>query len=145
MISIPNLEQARNLIKKSKEKPIIVEAQNDEFNRKILEYGKFNILLSPEKGARKDTPKQLDSGLNNVLVDIAAKNKVAIGINLEDIKKLDKKAKATRLARIKQNIKICRKAHCNIKVINYTDKIDAFNLLISLGASTEQAKKAISS
>jgi len=143
MISTSNLEEAKKLIK-SEKSPIIVEAQNDEFNRKILEYGHFNILLSPEIGQRKDIPKQLDSGLNHILANIAVKNKVSIGINIGEIKKLDKKAKAQRLTRIAQNIKICRKAGVEIKAINFFDKISAINLLLSLGASSQQAKKAFS-
>jgi len=142
MISTANLDQAKNLIRKSKERPIIVEAQDNEFNRKILEYGRFDILLSPERLSKKDAPKQLDSGLNNVLADIATKNKVAIGINIEELSRLDKKAKAQRLGRIKQNIKICRKSKTQIKAINCKDKLDAFNLLLSLGASSNQAKNA---
>jgi len=43
MISTNNIEQAKRLIKNSKEKPILVKAQDDHFNRKILEYGKFDI------------------------------------------------------------------------------------------------------
>ena len=49
MINTQNIEQAKNLIKETietKENPIIVKAQSPDFNRKILEYGKFNILLS---------------------------------------------------------------------------------------------------
>ena len=141
MISTTNPEQAKKLIKQEKA-PIIVEAQNDDFNRKILEYGKFDILLSPEKGQRKDSQKQLDSGLNHVLAEIASKNKVAIGINLAEIQSLDKKSKAQRLAKIKQNIKLCRKSKTLIKVLNFQDKLNAHNFLVSLGASTEQAKKA---
>lgn len=143
MISTSNLEQAKHLIKAEK-RPVIVQAQDEIFNRKILEYGKFDILLSIEKTAQQDKPKQLDSGLNHILAEIASKNKVAIGIDLKEISNLDKKAKAKRFARINQNIKICRKAKTNIKAVNYSDKINAFNLLISLGASSQQAKKAIS-
>lgn len=142
MISTSNIEQARNAIRKSREKPIVVEAQDNEFNRKILEYGRFQILLSPEKHGKKDSQKFLDSGLNSILANIATKNSIAIGINVEEISKLDKKAKAQRLARIKQNIKICRKSKTEIKVIGYKDKLDAANLLLSLGASTQQAKSA---
>jgi len=75
MISTTNLEQAKNLINKAKEKPIIVQASSNSFNRKMLEYGKFDILLSPETGNRRDKIKSLDSGLNHVLAKIATKNK----------------------------------------------------------------------
>ena len=144
MINTSNLEQAKNLIKQSKEKPIIVRAQNLEFNRKILEYGKFNILLSIENNTDKsESKKYLDSGLNHILAKIAAKNNTSIGINMQEIKSIDKKNKAMRLAKIIQNIKICRKAKTKIKLLNYQDKITAFSFLISLGSSTRQAKEAI--
>ena len=143
MINATNIEQAKGLIKSSKEKPIIVQAQNDDFNRKILEYGKFDILLSPEVGKRKRTLRNIDSGFNHVLAKIAEKNNVAIGINLAEISKLAKEEKAKRLERLIQNIKTCRKAGTKITLLNYKDKKDAFSFLISLGASTSQAKEAL--
>lgn len=142
IISTKSIEEARNLIKKS-EKPIIVQAQDDEFNRKLLEYGNFDILLSPEAGTKRDKPKQLDSGLNSILSVIAEKNKIAIGIDIKDINSLEKAEKAKRLARIKQNIKICKKIKTKLAVINTKDKKDASALLLSLGASTQQAKQAL--
>ena len=143
MISTSNIEQAKNQIKKSKEKPLIILAQNDEFNRKLLEYGKFDILLSPESGQRARTLRNIDSGLNHVLAHIAAKNKIAIGIDMEELNKLPKKEQALRLERIIQNIKICRKAKVKIALLNWKDRKDAFSFLISLGASTQQAREAI--
>ena len=141
MISTSNIEQAKQLIKKSKEKPLIVEAQSNEFNRKLLEYGKFDILLSPEKPGTRDKIKSLDSGINSIMAKIAAKNKVAIGIDMSNIRKLEKKEKAIRIARIRQNIKIARKAKTKLKILNYKDKKDASSLLTSLGASTQQIKE----
>ena len=123
--------------------PITVQAQEDNFNRKLLEYGKFQILLFPDKSNRRDKPKQLDSGLNHVMARIATKNKVAIGFNIKEIQNLNKKEKAIELGRLKQNIKICKKAKTKIKLINYKDKKDAQNFLLSLSASTQQAKEAI--
>ena len=79
MINTNNIEQAKKLIKSSKEKSIIIKAQSLEFNRKILEYGKFHILLSIESSIeKKDKPKQLSSGLNHVLANIATKNNIAM-------------------------------------------------------------------
>lgn len=145
LISNTNIEKTKQLIKKSaeKDKLIIVQAQNDVYNRKILEYGKFSILLGVEAGSRKNTLRQIDSGLNHVLAKIAAKNKIALGTDLSEIQKLSKNEKAKRLAKIAQNIKICRKAKCKIVLLNYSDKKDAQNLLLSLGASTSQAGEAI--
>ena len=146
MIDAGNAEEAKKLIKKAVEKgekPIIVFAKDNEFNRKILEYGKFDILLSVEAGDRKDRLKQLDSGFNHVLGAIATKNKVALGIDIAGISKLDKKNKAIHLGRIMQNIRLCRKTKTKIKVLNFKDKKDVLSLLISLGASSQQAREAL--
>jgi len=143
IINSTNLEKIRKTIRDPKtEKPIIVQAQDDKFNRKILETGGLNVLLSVESGKRKDKPKLLDSGLNHVLAKIATKNKVSIGINIEEIQKLPRKDKAKRLARIKQNLKVSRKGKNEISVLNYKDKKNSSSLLLSLGASTKQAKEA---
>lgn len=143
MISTQNFQQAVNQIRATKEKPIIVKAQDLEFNRKILEYGKFQILLDIHEAEGRDKPKQLASGFNHVLAKIAAKNKVAIGIDLKKLASLDKKQKAIGLARIRQNIKICRKARCSLALVNSEDDKDARDLLLSLGASTQQTKEII--
>ncbi|MBU0467203.1 MAG: hypothetical protein KJ718_06340 [Nanoarchaeota archaeon] len=144
IISTTNLQKAKNEIHASKARPIIVQSQSLEFNRKILEYGKFDILLSPELSSKKDRIKQLDSGLNHVLAKIAAKNKVAIGIDLKSLREIkDKKQKAQRIARIRQNIKICRKSLTRLTILNPKDSKDAQAFLLSLGASTQQIKKAI--
>ena len=143
MINTTNLEQAKKQIKQEKS-PIMIKAQDPEFNRKVLEYGRFNILLFPESNVvKKDKPKQLDSGLNHVLAEIATKNKVRIGIDLKDLRSMERKEKAIQLARIRQNIKICRKAKTKLAQKNIKEKKDAFSLLLTLGASTQQAKEAI--
>ncbi len=147
IINSKDINEVRKLIQKAKkenpEESIIVRAQDEEFNRKILEMKEVNILLSPEMHERKDFLKQRDSGLNEVLCNIAAKNKIRIGIALEEIIKKQGKEKAIILARIIQNIKLCKKAGCDIVLLGKYDKRAAFSFLLTLGASTEQAKKAV--
>jgi len=144
MINTNNIEQAKKEIKSQKEKPIIVKAQSLEFNRKLLEYGKFDILLSIESPLKQNQfQKSLDSGLNHVLAKIAVKNNISIGIDLKELRTLSKEQKAISLSKIKQNIKICRKAKAKLALLNVKDKHFAFSLLLSLGASTQQAKQAI--
>ena len=143
LIDSANMEDVKKRIRNAKEKPVIIKARDDEFNRLVLEYGKFDVLLCVESGRRKDKLKQLDSGLNEVLASIAAKNNVAIGFDLVELAGLEKMEKAVRLARIKQNITLCRKAGARLALVNCADKIEGFSLLISLAASTKQAKEAI--
>ncbi|MDP4039181.1 MAG: hypothetical protein Q8P57_01200 [Candidatus Pacearchaeota archaeon] len=141
IIKTENIQQAIKEIRKSNDnKQIVVQAQDDNFNRKILEYGKFQVLLSPEKGERKNKLRQIDSGLNHVLAKIAKKNNIAIGIDFKEIKKLPKKEKAQRLAKIIQNIKICRKTKTKLALQNRKENS---LLILTLGASTQQIKEAI--
>lgn len=140
MINLNDIEKVKKLIK-SAGKPVFVKAQGDEFNRKIAEYGNFDALVfsfSTTKGIR-----QIDSGMNHVLAGILDKNKIAFGIDIAELRNLAKAEKAEFLARVKQNIVICRKAGAKIALLNCRDKRDASLLLISLGASTIQASNAL--
>ncbi|MGV8142780.1 MAG: hypothetical protein ACP5NS_04060 [Candidatus Pacearchaeota archaeon] len=141
MINTTNVEEAKRLLKKE-ESPKLVLAQDDDFNRKIAEQAKFDVIISLEAGNRKNKIRQTDSGLNHVLASILSKNKIAMGINLEELKSLEPKIKAERLAKIKQNIKISRKSGVQlaIKIKNYKE---AAYFLQSMGASTIQSKEAI--
>lgn len=141
MINTKNLEETKKLLGKELLLKVVL-AQNDEFNRKILEYGRFDILLSVEAGGRKDKIRQTDSGLNHVLAGISKKNEVAIGIDLQEISTFAPKEKAERLSRIIQNISICRKAGTRIAV--RTNKLKkARDFLFGVGASAKQAAEAI--
>ena len=123
-----------------------VFGRDDRFNRRALETLKINYLVSPELGQRRDTLKQRDSGLNHVLAKIAKKNKIVIVIDFSDINKLKGKEKALRLARIIQNIKVCRRAKCKMEILDLTGKVDEKTLRafgFSLGMSSQQVKEAI--
>jgi RNase P/RNase MRP subunit p30 len=147
LIIEPNPEKAKQLIKSSKETPIIVQALSPDYNRSLLEYGKFSQLLFPEpehiQKTKKDKLKQLDTGINSIMAKIATKNKIQIAVDLNKIKSLDKKQKALFLSRLKEIIKICRKSKTPLKLINYKDKKDALALMQALGASSQQAQDAV--
>lgn len=148
IISTTNLNEIRNQIQKikkeNKEELIIVRAGDEEFNRKVLEIKEINILLSPELHNRRDKMKQRDSGLNEFLCKLAAKNNIKIAINIEEIKKLDKKQKALILARIIQNIALCKRTKTNIILWpeNKCKSQDVMAFITTLKGSTEQGKMA---
>lgn len=145
IINTSNLQEARKAIDKANTegKRVIILAQGSEFNRKILENPKVNVLLSTElKG--KDKLKQRGSGLNEVLCKIAAENNIKIGINLKDLEKAKGKERAILLSRIIQNIKLCKKTGTEIEFFGEYDKKNLFSMLLTLGASTEQAKNIVS-
>ena len=145
MINTSNLNEARKEILKLKNnaKIVMVRAQGDEFNRKIVENPDVDILLGLEMHNRKDYLKQRDSGLNEILCKLARKNNIRIGIDLKDIIKLKGAEKARVLSRVMQNIKLCRRI--GTQIIFYPDnysKQDIFSLFVSLGASTQQMKNS---
>ncbi|MEK6888668.1 MAG: hypothetical protein AABW80_01025 [Nanoarchaeota archaeon] len=142
IIDTSDISKAKNLLKKEGEIKI-VKAKDEKFNRKMLEYGKFNILLSPEIDTGKTSLRKVDSGLNHVLCRLASKNNISIGIDLQQVKSLEKKQKAVVLEKIMQNIKLCRKYKVNLAICNVRDKLNANAFLLSLGASTEQVAKAL--
>jgi len=146
IINTSNINEARKQIQslKKQKKQIIVMAKEPEFNRKILENKDVDILMSPELHSRNDRLKERDSGLNEVLCKIAKKNEVAIGVEIEKIKKLGGEEKARAIARLIQNIKLCKRVGTKIKLFGKFDKRDAMSFLLSLGCSTSQAKEAVS-
>lgn len=131
-------------IKENEGKKIIFFGDDDELNRKILEKEKINILLLNQKN-RKDFQKQRNSRFNQVLAKIAKKNKVEIGINLDEIIESSPKEKSQILARVKQNIKLCNKSKLKMKFIaqkqeNQRNQYNLKSLGLILGMPTEMVK-----
>ena len=140
-----NFNKLREEVKKNKDKEIIFTSNNDELNRKVLEKLPIDILLINLK-ERKDFQKQRNSGFNQVLAKEAKKNKIAIGINLDEIIESSGKPKAEIIARIQQNIKLCNKYKVKMKFItqkpkNSKDIYDLRALGLVLGMPTGTVKE----
>lgn len=135
---------------KGKKKIIAVVGGDSVFNRRAIETLKIDYLVSPERGLKREGLKQRDSGLNHVLAKEAVKRGVSIVIDFGEVSRLEGKPKALRLEKIIQNIKICRKAKCQIKIASFAETskgvvegkgLKSFG--ISLGMSSEQSRDAI--
>lgn len=118
-----------------------------DLNREVLENRKVDVLLSPEISAKKDFLHHRNSGLNHILCKIAKKNKVAIGINFNDILNLNPVDRGLRIGRIMQNIRLCRKYKVNIIAGTYArneyelrNLTDLVSFLESIGSTTKEAK-----
>lgn len=150
LIKASTIQEARKRIdkaitEKKKQERIIVEARGEDFNRKVLENKKVNVLLNPGLDFKgKDKLKQRDSGLNEVLCKIARDNKIKIAFDVEKIIKEKGKERAVLLSRLIQNIMLCKKAGTEVTFLGNYDKKNLFSLLLTLGASTKQAKEATS-
>lgn len=140
MILNRDLEDLRKI--KGKQEGRFVLARDPKYNRIVLEQKLADILVSPEINSERDNIKFLSSGINGIMARIASKNKIAIGIDFNLLRKDNNLGQ--KLARIRQNIKLVRKARGNLAITGFRDIIGARALLTCLGASSEQARKAIS-
>lgn len=143
LIKEDDFMKARTAIRNSKKesKDVVFYSNNDDLNRKVLEKEPIDILLLNQKG-RKDKMKQRDSGFNQVLARIAKNKGVNIGINLDEILNSKEKEKAEILARIGQNIRLCKKSKLNLKFISKSKKDihDMKSLGLVLGMPTQMIK-----
>tara|TARA_Y100000310_G_scaffold337740_1_gene425597 strand:- start:12499 stop:13074 length:576 start_codon:yes stop_codon:yes gene_type:complete len=145
-------KEARRIIEslKGKNKIIAFLGRANTLNRRVIETLRINYLVSPEIGLKKNTLKQRDSGINHVIAKEAAKKDISIIINFSEISKLKGKEKALRLEKIIQNIKICRKVNCKIKIASLSntttfisDEKSRRALGVSLGMSSIQSRDSI--
>jgi len=142
----------------------------DAFNRRVVETLGVDYLVSPEGEGRKseggsrkmDSLKQRDSGLNHVVAKIAKEKGILVVVDMGEVKRLmsqveggrwkveGRKDVALRLGRIMQNVRVCRKAGCGIRIGSFGMKKDevfgererrAFGE--SLGMSSKQSKDAV--
>jgi len=130
-----NFNKLRELVKKEK-KIEIYSSEDDELNRKVIEKLPVEILLIKLED-RKDFLKQRNSGFNQVLAKIAKRNNVKIGIDLDEI--IDSKEKERILARLKQNVSICKKEKLEMQFIQKKHQrkiLELKSLLATLNAPT---------
>ena len=138
-----NFNRLKDLVKKNKDKEIVFTSSDDELNRKVLEKLKIQIILIPLSN-RKDFQKQRNSGFNQVMAKEAMKNKIKIGIDLDEIINAKKEEKADILARLKQNIFLCNKNKVEMKFVLNKHKRNIHDLKalgLILGMPTSMTKK----
>lgn len=152
LIDTDKEEEARKIVDKlyGKVRLIIVQGRDISFNRKILENKKVNILVNPEKHGKKDTLYERDSGLNHILCKIAKENNTAIAIDLKEIIGKEGKEKARYLARVMQNIRLCKKYKVSLLLTLLPEKKeeartahDLKALARVLGMDTKMALEAV--
>jgi len=138
--SINEVRKQADKLAKNKEK-IAVLGRDIEFNRKILEMKKVNVLVLNHK-IGKDKLKQRDSGLNEILCEIARKNSIVLAIDFSEIKNSEGKERGKMIGRLIQNLKLMKKAGNKIEILNKPDdkkSLQAF--LLVLGADSKLASE----
>jgi len=145
-------KEARRIIEslRGSGKKIGVVGGDDAFNRRVVETLKVDYLVSPEQGFKKDSLKQRDSGINHVVAKIAAGKGIVIVVDFNEVGKLKGKELALRLSRIMQNVKVCRKAGCGLKIGSFglnkgevVGDVERRAFGLSLGMSSRQDAEAV--
>jgi RNase P/RNase MRP subunit p30 len=127
-------------------KKVGILGRDDNFNRRVIETLKIDYLFSPERGNKIDGLKQRDSGLNHVVASAAKKNGIDIVVDFNEIKKLGDREKALRIGRIIQNIVICRKVGCKIRIWDssgFSENKELASFGVSLGMNSQQSRDAV--
>lgn len=121
----------------SKDASVLIRCFDDELLRKVLETkGHHSLILSLKNG--RNSIRGVDSGFNHVLASLASKNGITLCFDMSELKGTEKREKSAILSKLMQNLVLCRKKKCKIKVINYKSVYDVRSLFLSLGCSTEQ-------
>lgn len=128
---------------------IVIGSKN---NRIAVETKKIDILLSPEKGVKKDSLHHRNSGLNHVVCKLAQKNSIAIGFNFNDVLISNGLKRAGILGRMMQNVKLCRKYKLRMVLGSFAlntwqmrSKNDLISFGITLRMHPEEAQKSLQS
>ncbi len=97
----------------------ISEGGTEEQNRKYVSDAQNDILMNPELKSLGDKIHYRKSGLNQVLAKLATKNDVAIGFGFSFVLNSKSVERAKMIGRMKQNVRICKKAGAKMVVCSY--------------------------
>ncbi|MBI4453841.1 hypothetical protein HY636_04320 [Candidatus Woesearchaeota archaeon] len=125
-------------IQKAKQLAKFVVVKADENQRRIIESSP-SIIIDLESISARDSFHYRNSGLNQVLCGLAAKNNVSIGFNFNSVLNASQHDRNIILGRMKQNINLCQKykvrmgfgsfARTPYEMRNYNDIIGLFRTI----------------
>lgn len=145
IINTSSILKLKGMIKefKKNKKKVIVKSQDDDFNRKVLENKDVDVLLFQDFDDKKDRQKQRDSGLNEFYSRLAHENDITIGFNLDNLIKKNRTQKASYLAKLRQNISLCKRTKTKIEIFpKKFNKNDIIALFKTLNAPSDMARTA---
>lgn len=152
VISVNIIEPAtkKELRKKLKQESGLRVVLGSSNNRTVAETKKVDILLSPEKGVKRDSLHHRNSGLDTVICSLTKKNSIAIGFNFNDILTNEGTKRAEIIGRMMQNVWLCRKYKLRMVLGSFAKdkwqmraRNDLTSFGITLGMHPEEAKKSL--
>ena len=131
----------KNFNKAAKKSGFMV-AKSSEKDRLFIESKKIKIIYGFEEYGRRDFMHQRASGLNHILCELAAKNKVSVGFSYSSL--INSKNAPVLLGRMIQNLGLCRKYKVNTAIASFSSNPfglrqphDAASLFKLLGAEAK--------
>lgn len=119
-------------------------------NRTAIESKRIDILLSPERGIKKDSFHHRNSGLDHAICTLAKKSNITIGFNFNEVLTSQGVLRAEKLGRMMQNVRLCRKYKIRMLIGSFAkdkwqmrSRNDLISFGIVLGMHPEEAQKSL--
>lgn len=149
-VNVIDFKTKKDFLRKVNNERDLVVVEGSKNNRAVLENKKVDLLLSPEKGVKRDSLHYRNSGLNHVLCKLAKKNDIAIGFSFNDVLLSNGERRAKILGRMMQNVSLCRKYKLKMVIGSFAKdrwqmrkSTDLISFGVCLGMHPEEAKKAL--
>ena len=149
VVSSKNVQQDVRKVRKDAE--VIIVSGDDRINRLASDCWEVDIIGSPEMHDGNDFMHQANSGIDYVIARACAERGIAIELNFSNILNSYGRRRARIMARMAQNVRICRDKRCDVVItsgakgkhgLRAPRDLMAFGIL--LGMTPEEAKAAVS-
>jgi len=149
VVSSKNVQQEVRKVRSNAE-AILVKG-DDKVSRMASDCWEVDIIGSPEVHNEKDFMHQANSGIDYVIARACAEKGIAVELNLSNVLNSSGRRRAEILARMAQNVRICRDAKCDLVITSGAKEkygmraprdLMAFGMV--LGMTLDEAKAAVS-
>lgn len=149
-IEATSKQELRKKVRESEADFIILKKAPNEIVQYAIQEGVVDCVTGLEKGKQHVPLLYRNPGFNQVMAKAAAENQVAIDFNFRNIRKTEGEKRSRLLARMKQNLKICKKYGSPIILSSGAETkwemVPAYDLVgfgQVLGLTKGEAKKAL--
>ncbi len=122
----------------------IAYCKDEKEIRKAAENKHVDVILGLEEAERRDSLHGKNSGLNEVICNLAKKNNIALGFSFGKI--LHSNNKAMLLGRMMQNVEFCRKYKVRMLLASFAESkwdVRSYNELFSFGSALGMTPKEV--
>ncbi|MDP3916678.1 MAG: RNase P subunit p30 family protein [Nanoarchaeota archaeon] len=134
----------------SKKEINIKEGNTEDKNRNYFSDKSVDIVMNPEIKTDRDKIHYRKSGMNQVFAKLAKEKDIAVGFGFSFILNADSIKRSEILGKMRQNVRICRKAKCKMIVCSYANDYremrgakDLLSFARIIGMTPGEAKKAL--